>query len=427
MFRPAWSVAQGKPVVYFKESDTIRLHSNSKPLPEVTVTIVVPKDQDSSKERGRANQSVLKEGTIVIEADTDNQDIDWSKVRLPVKNKFKLDSLKEQHEFKYTFTVPRDKDDDRTLSLKLKVQDSTGKELKDVSTKMVVYIKPLIADTLSSSKNYELWLMTGTNFDLFDGIKAQEFFFRANTLFRISNRLFGQIAFYKNRYFTVDTTSGSRPFTNVTQPGLRDSLYTFTHGSYRKSARQTIDPLGLQLDVLFKITDHETSNFFVTAGLDYSTTNITINNSYSIDTLDYFQTSRPDTIKGGIFRGSTVFPEATSYKKPQYNLNVGFMWILNEEEVNIKAQLTGGISRYYNLLSTYETKGNGVVYNFEDRANIYLQLRMFAAYKPMGIVFGLETFICATQTPAFNFTISKAFDIRGFVNNFTPVSGLKLK
>lgn len=425
---PFFGKSQGKPKLFFKEGDTLRIESNSTISPEATVTIVVPKDKDTTNKDDIPKQDTLKGGKIVIELDKQNSSIEWSKVKLPITNEFTLDALTEKHEFPYALTVPRHAKDDKFLNLILHAKDSSGNEIKDLSKKITVYIKTLSADTLRSSRLYEFWFLAGTNFDLFDGVKAQEFFFRANTLFRISDKFLGQIAFYKNRYYTVDTTSGTLPFTTVKRPSLGDSLYTLTAANYRRTTRQTIDPLALQFDLLYKLTSDSVSNFFATVGFDISTTSVTIKNDYNYsDTSLFLRTSKPDTVKGYNNFGTTAFPESISYKRPTYNFNVGFMWILNESEVNIKAQLTAGLSNYTNLLSFYQSKGAGIIYNFEPKKNIaYIQMRMFATYKPLGISFGLESFIRKNEVPAFNFTLSKAFDIRGFIRNFTPVSGLKL-
>lgn len=410
--------AQKKTLPYFKEGDSTRVASDSKPSPEVTIHVVIP---DSI--------AAFKGATIIISPDTNSiTTTDLSKVKLQARSEFKLDTLQRADTITYKLNVPRDKQDDRTLVLHLTAKDKNGAAISAFDKKMTVYVKPLTKDTLQSNNNWELWFMTGTNFDLFNGVKAEEFFFRANTMFKIGSRFYGQIAFYKNRYFTLDTSSGSLPYTNVKRPsGFGDTLHTFTSGNYSRSSSQTVDPLGLQLDVLFKLTDNTNSNFFATAGFDISTTAVSIKNTYTYDTSYYLQTSRPDTVKNGNIYGSSVLPAGVNYKKPAYNINLGFMWVLNDDEVNIKAQLTAGYSSFSNLLSYYQSKGNGMIYNFDAQRRVYLQLRMFATYKPMGICFGLESFMRQSEVPAFNFTLSKAFDIRGFTRNLTSVSSLNLQ
>lgn len=286
------------------------------------------------------------------------------------------------------------------------------------------------ADTLKSGRYLELWVMTGTNFDLFDGVKAKQFFFRANTLLRLSDKVFYQAALYKNRYYTTDTTSsGSTPFSSIKRPNPGDTIYTLTSGNFRKTTKQTIAPFALQAAVLYKLTKNEKSNFFLSVGGEFSITTVSLNNKYDfLDTSFYLKTSMPDTVRGYNNFGTTAFPESISYRKPNSNVSVGCMWILDENDVNIKTHLTVGLRNNTFLISYYQSRGAGIIYNYESKTNAYVQLRMFATYKPIGLCFGFESFfVNRNKVPAFNLTLSKAFDIKGLSKIFTPVSALKIK
>ena len=425
---PFLGQSQHKPKVFFKEGDSIRLEANNNRNQETSVTIVVPKDKDTINKKDTINQDAIKDGKISIEIDKQNSTVSLSKIKIPFATEFELDSLTEKHEFTYSIILPRDEKDDKVLVIVLHVTNKKGVEIKELSKKLIFYIKPYTADTLRSNRNYELWFLTGTNFDLFDGVKAQEFFFRANTLFKISDNLFGQFAFYKNRSFSIDTSSASLAFSGVKRPGLGDSSYTLSTGHYRRTTKQTVDPVALQFDMMKKITNDSESNFFVTTGFEFASTAVTINNTYDyIDTTLFLKTSRPDTVKGYNNSGTTIFPPSFSYRKPNWNLNVGFMWILDQEEVNIKAQLTAGFSRYLRLSSYSQVRGTGTEeYVFTNQRALYMQFRTFATYKQLGLSFGLEALMRVGEIPSFNFTLSKAFDIKGFIKNFTPVSGLKI-
>ncbi|MBB1643044.1 hypothetical protein A9970_03630 [Sphingobacterium sp. UME9] len=151
-----------------------------------------------------------------------------------------------------------------------------------------------------------------------------------------------------------------------------------------------------------------------------------IKNSYNLDTVAHWRTSQPDTIKQFNMYGSTRLPPSIEYQKAVSNVNLGFMWILNAKDVNIKAHLTTGLSSYSNLISIRQSKSGSINYQFKSEKDIYLQLRLFATYMPAGISFGMESFYRRHSIPSFNFTLSKAFDIRGFTKNFTPVSGLSM-
>ena len=424
-------MGQTPPKVYFKEGKTLRVVSGLSELVEGTLTIVVPADQDTSNNsRDYADQSTLRGGKLVVSLIPSETTADLAKLKFNVQNEFAIgQDLRKPQEFKFSMILPRDSLDDRIVTLSLKAINHAGTALSIPIGKITVYIKPRDTDTLSTSENLEFWFHVGTNFDLFDGVKAQEFFFRTNVLFRIRDRFYGQTAFYKNRYFQDGKQNEENLVFNSIKPPAQfgDTLYTMTSGRYRRSSSQTTDPLAWQFDMLHKITESESSNFFLSAGWDISTSTVTIENNYTfIDTTFRLQTARPDTVRGSNNFGTSSFPASFSYRKPTYNFNVGFMWIYNDEDVNIKTQLVGGIGKFVNLLSVYETKASGTRYVFKSLTSPYLQMRMMATYKPLGLSFGLESFIKSTEVPAFNFTVSKAFDLRSFISNLTPVTSLKL-
>ncbi|WP_159727127.1 hypothetical protein [Sphingobacterium sp. 18053] len=416
--------AQNKAKVFIKEGQFLRLESNSHLAVDSSISILVPKNNDE-KDKDRPKQDSIFKGKITIEIDGSST-VDKSNLRIPAITEFSLDSIKEEKKFMYPFRVIRDKKDDKLLILNMIVKNKDGKKIDYLTKKITVIIKPLIDDSLSTNNDFEFWILAGTNFDPFNGVKPQEFFFRANTLFKISDKFYGQIAFYKNRYFNADSLSDNLPFTQVVKPGLGDSLYTIIKGNYNRSVSQTLDPLSLQFDIMNKIGSNNNSNFFVTGGFDFGLVNVKIKNSYKLDTVSYWRTSQPDTIKQYNMYGSTRFPPSIEYKKAVYNINLGFMWILNAKDVNIKAHLTTGLTSYSNLISIRQSQSGSINYQFKSEKDIYLQLRLFATYMPAGISFGMESFNRPGSTPSFNFTLSKAFDIRGFTKNFTPVSGLSM-
>jgi hypothetical protein len=202
-------------------------------------------------------------------------------------------------------------------------------------------------------------------------------------------------------------------------------VYRFVYGSYKKNVKQRIDPVGVQLDFLFKITKSEirgNSNFFGTVGFDLSTKTVSFENTYSeFDTASFISRNPDTTIRGG---GSPLPPKNLNFKKPVYNFNVGLMWVLDADDVNIKAQLNGGISKFWEPLIIY-TRSGQIIYQIKSKP--YVQIRMFATYKPIGVSFGFESFVRREEFPQFNFTLSKVFDLRHFLKTLSPVSSLNLK
>jgi hypothetical protein len=349
-------------------------------------------------------------------------------VSLDIDNNFKIDS--DTLEFSYKVRLGRDTIDDKLLNFYLTAKDDSGRNVifKKGDTACNIIIKPIIADSLTTNNSWEFWFFTGTNFDPFDGIKPQEFFFRANALYKISNKFYGQIAFYKNRYFANDSTKNllvqypNDPSMIVTG---NDTSYSYVSGSYKRTVNQKIDPIGVQFDILYKLTGEAlkgNSNYFLTAGFDYSTKTILFETKYSdLDTVTKFS-PRPIT------RGLPLPPRDSkiSFQSPVYNLNIGFLWILDTDGVNIKGQINGGLSKYFRTVIYIPRGGTDpIVNNDSSFINPFLQIRMFATSKKGGISFGLESFIRNGQSPQFNFTLSKVFDLRNFLDVLTPVTSLK--
>lgn len=398
------------------KNDTIRLESTSSEKIDTSVKILIKKNP------------LFKKAKLKISIDESKSSVDLGKVKLPVKNEYQLDNLKDSTEILYNFSVSRNAKDDKILIFNLEILDSNSKHvaLKKGDTSLYVYIKPLIPDSLSNTDRWEFWMFTGTNFDFFDGIKAQEFFFRANTLFKIRGSFYGQLAFYRNRYYTFDSATNRTLLEKRIPVFPNDTIYKYNYGTYNTNIKQTTDPLGVQFDVLFNLTKGSitnNSNFFGTIGFDIGTRTITLENTYShFDTI-HFATSRPDTISSRSDNTLPLPPITSSYKKPFYNFSFGFMWILDEKDINIKGQLTGGFSKV--LAPLVLNTRNGIV-TYEIRQNPYIQIRLFGTYKKAGLSFGFESFIRRGDFPEFNFTLSKVFDLKNFLNVLTPVTSLRL-
>ncbi|MCS4168527.1 hypothetical protein [Sphingobacterium sp. BIGb0116] len=116
-----------------------------------------------------------------------------------------------------------------------------------------------------------------------------------------------------------------------------------------------------------KIGSNNNSNFFITGGIDFGLVNVKIKKSYNLDTVAHWRTSQPNTIKQFNMCGSTRFPPSIEYQKAVSNVSFGFMWILNAKDVNIKAHLTAGISKYSNLIFIRQSQSGSINYQFNQK------------------------------------------------------------
>jgi hypothetical protein len=423
------SKCQTSPTLQIQEGHLIRVEGRGEKMSKSFFTLNIPPDS-SLIGKLYTNQDILLKSKIKLTIDRSRTTLDLTKTNISGIQEFQINRIDTTNRFKFQVSVPRDSLDDKLLVIAVNVFDSLGIHISNLDTSVTFYVKPAENDSLSSSKDYEFWLLTGTNFDFFDGVKAEEFFFRANMLVKITDNILAQVAFYRNRYFDADSSTGRFEFNTVLQPRLGDSVYTLVNGSYSRASKQTVDPLSFQFDLLGKLTKNETSNFFFTTGFEASVTSVSLASSrYNLDTAFFLRTSKPDTVSRFSYtsRLPTFAPEIVKYRKPAYLLSVGLMWILDDREINIKAQIKTGMSVYSELESFVETRGRGTTFNFDKRERFFIQYRMFATYKPFGLTFGLETFLRTNELPAFNFTLSKAFDLRGFSKNLSSVSSLGFK
>jgi hypothetical protein len=417
------SEAQGQQAfkAYFSK-DTLRFNSSSTKTIEAPIEIKV------------INSQALTGGRVAITIINSRSNVKLNEIKVPISNEFKIGAAADTVKEKYNVSVPRHSKDDRVLVLALEAYDSKGKRipLSDKDSALVVYVKPFAEDSLTRDEDFEFWLFTGTNFDPFEGAKPQEFFFRANTMFKISSRFYGQIGIYKNRYFNADSAT-IIPIFLANSParivnGI-DTSYSYLQGSYQRSTSQKIDPVGLQIDGMFKLGDLKKkgiSSFFATAGLDISTKSIRLENKFTNFDTATVLFSRPDS------RGRTLAPptrdQKVHFQVPTYNFNVGLLWVLNKDDVNIKAQLTGGFSSFQGAKIFIPRGTNEPTVSYDSlKAKPYIQLRMFATAINPGLSFGFETFVRKELFPQFNFTLSKVFDLRNFLKVLTPVIPLKTK
>ena len=421
---PSITFSQGKPIIKVAQ-DTLRIESDSKKDISRDIKIIVPKDKDSSDKDKIADQASLKDAKIIIEFDGENSNVDANTVKVAYKSEFKITDITKQQEFLYPVSVTRNEKDDRSMIFKIKVIASKGDEIKELSKRVVVYIKPLIKDTLASNRIHEFWIFTGTNFDPFSGPKSLEFFFRINSLIRVNEKFLIQFAFYKNRYNSSDT-SGILPFTKIQRPLLGDSTYTLTRGNFKRTVNQTADPVGKQLDLLYKLSNNKESNFYGSFDFDLSTTNVSLNYKNEFFDSVSFRTAKLETVENYDKYGTTYFPESFSYRKPSYNIGIGLMWILNDEISNAKLQVIAGLSKYAELLSRVKNPDGNYIYTSQSLKMRFGQIRVFYTYKPVGISLGVDGFFRAGEPGAFALTLSKVFDFKSFGKTFSPVSALKV-
>lgn len=406
--------SEGQSVKFAKNQ--VRIMPGSKISVDTSLQILVGKSDS------------LKNGKVIVEIEERQTTADQSKIMLQTTNEFSLGDFQRDTSFVYRFRFSRDSADDRQLVFKLTAKDSAGKviDIANTDTTGLVYIKPYKSDSLTTEKDFEFWIFTGTNFDVFDGPKAEEFYFRANTLFSFNEdrRLFGQAAFYRNRYFSSDT-SGVRSFVQQVPmvPPSNDSI-RYAAGTYINSVKQTTDVVGARFEVLYSMSkkddeEKRKSRFFVTAGFDISSQTVKLENDFSDFDSTVKTIVRPQRDS---LRFSPLPGRRFTYRKPAYNFLTGFMWIYDSDKINVKGQLNSGLTVFSSPLFTEPTRSGSVPYVKDSKP--FIQMQLFGTLKTIGVSLGFELFSRAGDIPQFNVTLSKVFDLNGILSVLQPVKSL---
>lgn len=143
-----------------KKIDTVQ--SDNKKEVSVTFTVKVPKQQ---------NFEGAKVVWSIVPTDVS---LDETEIFLPVKREI-IVSKDKDNDSPFTIKLQRKNTRDRIIKIKLTaMKDNTEIAIDPILTReYIIYVKNFSEDpVLKKKEGYELWLYTGTNLDLIDGIKA---------------------------------------------------------------------------------------------------------------------------------------------------------------------------------------------------------------------------------------------------------------
>jgi hypothetical protein len=343
---------------------------------------------------------------------------------IPTKMEYVAEDKSKDAEVEFKVAFTRDAKNDRTLVFNVVAKDgndtlSLNKD-GDKSTSLEVYIKPY--GELENSDN-EYWLFVGTNFDLLDGIKANDLYFRGSFLIPLNNQnpkrdqLY--ITFEKNRFFSEkDSLYRINFIDRIYKPRQGDSI-TIVNGQYN-SFRETItENLGFSLNYLRNTSANpsERYNFYLMGGLYMDHQNKKIkysNHSILSDTTTFLRNNDSDYI----FRPLLVESRTQSWN---FNMYAGFMYIHSGTSVNLKAFLQAGTNYLWYPASSIRTSTSETT-RYEKLKDVYMRFHLDATLiESPGVSFGAEVYYRRKQMPLFNFTLTKVFDYRQIKNFFGKV------
>ena len=392
-----------------KKIDTVQSDNKKEIL--VTFNIKVPK------------QPAFEGAKITWSVDPTDVSINESEIFFPLKREITV--LKDKDlDVPFSIKFQRKNTRDRIIKIKLTAKkDNTEIPIDPALTsEYVIFVKPSSEDpALKKKKGYELWLYTGTNLDLIDGIKAEDLYFKANYLANIktkgnkSTRSWINIDFGRNRYFNdIDSLSGMS--FNQRLPILNPDSLRVVVGEYKTVKKVETNNTFVDIYYLWNATDFssETSKLFLTGGFSLNSQSIktTYKNSVTVsDTITYPAGTNIPSRFGPMYRN-------TNFRQNNKAIGFGFVYILDEEKINVKTSLVVGLNNFvYPNYVVYN--GDAVVRErYTSNPTAFLRFRFEGTVLNPGISLGFETFLRGGSDPLYNVTLTKTIDFEQLATLF---------
>lgn len=394
---------------FFNKSDTT-IFATPNNLVEFDFSIQIAKQSNNHKTK-------VYYGLIENEFQIDKVDCS-----LPIDNFIESDTSNNVNSkgkviFKYTG------DKDRLIRVKLLFGVSGNDTLNFISkdTVLNIYVRKAPKDTLTHKTSHEMWFYSGTNFDLLEGIKAEELYFKGSYLFGLGKsdslneqKKLAYITFGKNRYFSERDSITGISFTEQA-PAIQDSIGRI-RGTYNTLRRIKVDNIYFTLNGLCKLGDNlnQKSRLYGSYGIganlqkvNYSYSNYDIN---QLDTL-YVEYAQGDTVR------YNPMAQNISFSKFSYNLNLGLMHILRTDKVNVKTQLLIGANINNEPFLIRQIGTNRVEY-YERKLQVWSKFEILATALKPGVSLGFETIINGGAPPIFNVSLTKVLDLEAIGSLF---------
>jgi len=292
----------------------------------------------------------------------------------------------------------------------------------------------LIVGGTRTINNYNYLGYVGTNFDLVDGVKAQNLFFAVNLFAppQLKGDGFGfNLTLYGNRSLTATDTSG-----RVNIPSKVVGLGGDSARYYREEALKTVsrvsDNLGATFSPLIRLgrmSDHDRKTQVLYAPqLEFIWRRTKVTTKYSDNIL--IDSGR--VIQGRPITGTIILtPPNEIVPINIYDFYLGALGlVLNHENNFISVRLQGSIGvnyRYASDSKKYNSSNN--LPSYTRSVNIQSYVRAWITEPTSGLTFGAEVSNTIGKLdnyqPYYNVTLSKAFNLNALGAIFNPVISRK--
>ncbi|MCF6405521.1 hypothetical protein L3C95_21635 [Chitinophaga filiformis] len=323
------------------------------------------------------------------------------------------------------------------LSVRKKKDDKEDVDSEDNNESGATSIELIVLPPNKLLTDYRFLGYLGTNFDLVDGVKAQNLFFATNIFIAETKKMGISLGVYGNR--TMTSTDSARDITFTSRIVTID---TGRAAYYKDSAMKVVskvsDNIGAYITPLFRL------NFFKEGDLKLyyapqfefiwrrtvRETSYLNNHNYDIDTI----TKRFPP--GTAF--SLVTPLRNKVKLNIYDAYLGLAGLLlryETEDISIRVSSSVGININYTPISFLSANGEiemvNQVYKKDTRGFFFT--RMWITEPKTGLTMGAEVsnYFGYTKSepkvskaqPYYNVTLSKAFFLKDLAPVVKPLSG----
>lgn len=365
-----------------------------------------------------------KEILLSIEVDKDKSTLSQSEYKFSYR-KIPLSELNEKETIYMEIMGDTLPGRDRNIIVNLKFyKDDVEVQIDNKGTKKSLEI--IIEPTKSKLQGYEYLGYIGTNFDLVEGVQANDLFFAANILYKPEQTVNKNVGFYLsiygNRAFSrSDSTNLIRRFR------LLDTLTENTARVVEERGRaletQTTDNLGAYFSPLFqwpfKKRENSNTRLYLAPSLEFvyrrtrlttSELNIVANDTI---TLTINQDDR-------LFRER--FPFETLQTINEFSFNAGIGLFLAHETDRISVRVYGSVGYASNFFGDLLGADRNPLKVFQEN-DIFFSGRAWITEPKSGVTLQAEvTNAFFNPRPFFVATLSKAFDFKDLGSFFSPIT-----
>jgi len=317
-------------------------------------------------------------------------------------------------------------DRERKIVLEIKIYDH-GKEVTTnnlAKNQKITITIPIHQTHENLQSNYSYLSYVGTNFDLVDGIKAQNLFFATNILLapRINKNKVGfYLSLYGNRAMRdVDSTGTTRRSYKLEK--LTDSTYIDYTAQSKMTTNRVSDNIGAHISTLFRIfksKERNDLNLYFSPTLEFVWRRTNLIQKFS-DPKNLESTIVNDNIPGTIEFSDTAIRQFN-----EYSFNAGLFGLflsLENEDVSVRIQGSFGYSSNYYP----RTSINSMTMVTERSNDIFFAGRAWITEPKTGVTIQAEiTNTKKNPRPFFGVTLSKAFNLKDLSGIFSPLTSRK--